>query len=305
MEFTDLFRPFTEKQKTDSFIYLQNYMLNKINEKEPFFIGRLSGNESNLCGRALSGMNIDQRLIFEMLAGAGIQFLSKEDLKDYVKAYHSACTKSDLLSIWSGTMYSQAKSYYDLLDKVKPTQKRICAQALEPFYFMDRSDYNFNAIFKGKKVLIVTSHEETTKEQLKSHTTIHRKPIFDETTQFHIYKPVQQNGGNHDEQSWKVHFEKMKNDLSELAVHFDFDIAIVSCGGFGMILCDHIYSHMRKSTIYVGGGLQLYFGIRGNRWNTHPVISKMMNEKWCSVVEKDKLSALSSNPRLCENSCYW
>ena len=36
MEFTDLFRPFTEKQKTDSFIYLQNYMLNKINEKEPF-----------------------------------------------------------------------------------------------------------------------------------------------------------------------------------------------------------------------------------------------------------------------------
>ena len=57
--------------------------------------------------------------------------------------------------------------------------------------------------------------------------------------------------------------------------------------------------------MYIGGGLQLYFGIKGNRWTNHPVISKMFDDKWCSVKEEDKPESLSKNPRLCENSCYW
>ena len=108
-----------------------------------------------------------------------------------------------------------------------------------------------------------------------------------------------------DTNSWTFHFDKMKNDLFELNKTFDFDIALVSCGGFGMILSDYICSELNKSTMYVGGGLQLYFGIIGNRWKTHPIISKLFNEKWCNVLDQDKPSTLSSNPRLCENGCYW
>ena len=97
----------------------------------------------------------------------------------------------------------------------------------------------------------------------------------------------------------------MKKELSELSQTFDFDIALVSCGGFGMILSDYIYSKMKKSVLYVGGGLQLYFGIKGNRWNSHPIISKLFNDKWTNVLEEDKPPTLAKNPRLCENSCYW
>ena len=53
MEFTDLTKPFTDEQKQQSFIYLQNYILEKTEKNEPFFIGRLSGNEPNFCGRVL------------------------------------------------------------------------------------------------------------------------------------------------------------------------------------------------------------------------------------------------------------
>ena len=51
--------------------------------------------------------------------------------------------------------------------------------------------------------------------------------------------------------------------------------------------------------------LQLYFGIIGNRWKSHPVISKLINDKWVNVLEEDKPAKLKLNSRLCENSCYW
>ena len=202
-------------------------------------------------------------------------------------------------------MYSQAKVCYDFLDKHNPKQKRICAHALEPFYFVDHPEYKFNKVFKNKKVLIITSHKATTLQQLKNHSNIFSKHIFDESSEFHVYKPVQQNAGNHDNNSWMFHFEKMKGDLCELNKTFDFDIALVSCGGFGMILSDYIFSQLGKSVMYVGGGLQLYFGIKGNRWLTHPNVLKLINDNWTSVLDDDIPPSLLSNPRLCENSCYW
>ena len=305
MDFKDLSLPFTDQQKLNSFLYLQNFLLEKTQKNEPFFIGRLSGNEPNICGSILSKQPISQKLLFEMLTTAGIQFLSKDDIKLYVEKYTNACKNSNILAIWGQTMYRQAIPFYNFLDKIYPNQPRICAQALESFYFINHADYHFSKIFENKKVLIITSHKETTKKQLNKHTTIFNKPIFHESTEFYIYKPPQQNAGNHDSNSWIYHFNIMKNDLIELKKTFDFDIVLTSCGGFGMIISDFIYSELKTSVMYIGGGLQIYFGIMGNRWKTHPIISKFVNENWTSVNDEDKPSTLTNNPQLCENSCYW
>ena len=85
MEFKNLETPFTDQQKINSFLYLQNYLLEKMKKKEPFFIGRLSGNEPNLCGKVLTKTMLDKKLLHEMLTTAGIQMLSNEDIKQYVK----------------------------------------------------------------------------------------------------------------------------------------------------------------------------------------------------------------------------
>ena len=301
MNFSNISQNFTEKEKEDSFIYLQNFMLDKDSKNEKFFIGRLSGNEPNLCGRVLSKQNIPNYLFQEMLVTAGIQFLNTEDLKYYVKLYTDSCKNSTLLSVWSGSMYRQAEVYYNILDKMFPEQKRICSQALEPFYFMLNKEYKIYKYFINKKVLIISSHNKTIESQLPIHTEIFDKPIFDKTTEFYVYKPPQQNGGNHDSNSWIYHYENIKKDLSKISNEFDFDIALVSCGGFGMITSNYIFNELNKNVMYIGGGLQLYFGIKGNRWNTHSTISKLMNDKWCNVKNEDK----PKYPKLCENSCYW
>ena len=83
MEFIDLSQPFTDKQNVESFLYLQNYILEKNEKKEPFFIGRLSGNEPNLCGKVLTKTNIDNRLLHEMLTTAGIQ-MKLNNMSNYI-----------------------------------------------------------------------------------------------------------------------------------------------------------------------------------------------------------------------------
>ena len=49
---------FTKKELLDSFLILQSFILNKINKNEKFFIGRLSGNETNLTGKVLQNIKI-------------------------------------------------------------------------------------------------------------------------------------------------------------------------------------------------------------------------------------------------------
>lgn len=113
MEFLDLIKAFTEEQKIVSFLYLQNYLLEKTENKEKFFIGRLSGNECNLCGKRLTKSDIPIKLLFGMLTGAGIQMMTDKDIDNYVDLYIKSCRNISILSVWDSNMYIQAKPYYD------------------------------------------------------------------------------------------------------------------------------------------------------------------------------------------------
>ena len=285
MNFTNLNIPFNESQKSISFNLVQTEI-----KKEKFFIGRLSGNETRLCGLFINNKNITTDLYQNMLFGAGIQFKTVDDLTQYVKMYNTSVKNTTLIGIWDGGMYKQAKEYYDYLNNIK--LNKICAHGLEPYYFMDEPTYK---CIPHKKILIITSHKETTLSQLPNLDKIYNKPIFD-NAEFYIYKPAQQNAGSHDTNSWQFHYNNMKQELADIKKTFNFDIALVSAGGFGMPLCNYIYTELNTSTIYVGGALQLFFGIMGKRW-----ANNNMNSFWVKTLMVDK----PLNTHLCEGSCYW
>jgi hypothetical protein len=276
---------FTESQKSISFNLVQTEI-----KKEKFFIGRLSGNETRLCGLFINNKNITKDLYKNMLYGAGIQFKTVDDLTQYVKMYNTSVKNTTLLGVWDGDMYKQAKEYYDYLNNIK--LNKICAHGLEPYYFMDEPTYK---CIPHKRILIITSHKETTLSQLPNLNKIYNKPIFD-NAEFYIYKPAQQNAGSHDTNSWQFHYNIMKQELADIKKTINFDIALVSAGGFGMFLCNYIYTELNTSTIYVGGALQLFFGIMGNRW-----ANINMNSFWVKTLMVDK----PLNTQLCEESCYW
>lgn len=290
------------RSEFDDFKALQTFILTKQKNGEPFFVGRLSGNETRFAGDIIAGHPASPDLFRKMLYEAGISFDDTSDVDLYIHLYDIAVSHCDMLGVWNGNMRMQAANYYKRLSAEHAKIPQIAAQALEPYYYMDSIHYQFPKIFENKRVLIISSHCETIKSQLDKRSVLFHKPIFADSTQFLVYKPPQQNGGSHDGQSWTIHMDKMKNDLHDIKHKvFNFEIALVSCGGFGMPISDYIFSDLKSSVMYVGGALQIYFGIMGQRWNMNERINKHVNGEWVRPMDADK----PKNPNLCENNCYW
>ena len=89
----------------------------------------------------------------------------------------------------------------------------------------------------------------------------------------------------------------MQNDIDKI----DFDIALLGCGAYGMPLGSFIKTKKKKTAIYIGGGLQILFGIKGTRWDSHEVVSNLYNSYWTRPSDLEK----PNNHMSVENGCYW
>ena len=64
--------------------------------------------------------------------------------------------------------------------------------------------------------------------------------------------------------SWQTQVEVAEQQLRALAP--SFDVALVAAGAWGPLLQRFLKQHLHKSSVYVGGALQLHFGIWGGRY---------------------------------------
>ena len=193
-------------------------------------------------------------------------------------------------------MYGPMLDFHVFMSRFMYNKPRICMHALEPFRYMDLETYRFADLFKDKRVLIITSHADTVTQQIEKGKLYHTKALFPDSASLNVYRSVQQNGKSNDDQSWKVHFEKMKEDLTVLAETDPYDVVLAGCGGYGMLLSNFLHKQLKKSVIYVGGGIQLFFGIKGDRWK-----DVEYTEDWIYPLDSDK----PSEPEVCESGCYW
>lgn len=152
----------------------------------------------------------------------------------------------------------------------------------------------------GKKVLIVYPFVETIKFQYQKKDLIWTGEHEGKLPDFELitYKPYWSLGSNKPHSSWKETFEKMRDDISKL----DFDVAILGCSHYGLPLVSHIKSNMNKTAIYMGGELQILFGIKGGRWDGWEKVNKYYNKNWIRAFD-DKPD--SYNGFGTDNGCYW
>lgn len=83
-------------------------------------------------------------------------------------------------------------------------------------------------------------------------------------------------------ENWFDALKSMQSQIDQV----QFDIALLGCGAYGLPLAAYIKGK-GKQAIHFGGGLQLYFGIRGNRWDNHPVLKEYFNEYWTRPVSEE------------------
>lgn len=90
------------------------------------------------------------------------------------------------------------------------------------------------------------------------------------------------------------------NRLSEEILKIDFDIAFLSCGSYAMHCGDFIKNIMKKKSIYVGGILNVLFGIYGKRYDTAFFDQFINFEYYINPFENEKVKLITAG-RLYEN----
>lgn len=216
---------------------------------------------------------------------------SERMLELFCKSYNNAIKNSDLLAsfIFNSRNIVDIQNFYSQNYNIK----QIYSRSLEPFYQVQENIKPWTHYLLGKKVLVINPFVESFKKQLQNNFQIFKdkdKQIFLDEQEFVFYKSYQTIAGNHIHNDWFETFMIMCRDIEKL----DFDIAILGCGGYGLPLCNFIKTNLGKSAIYIGGGLQLLFGVMGKRWEN--------NEMWKNIIQDNETSFIKpSNDEICKN----
>ena len=148
----------------------------------------------------------------------------------------------------------------------------------------------------GKRVLVVHPFKTTIERQYARRAELF--PGTDILPQFADLRIVQAvqglAGADTGYASWFDALAAMEQQMDAAP----YDVAIIGAGAYGLPLAAHARD-TGHAAIQMSGALQLLFGIRGKRWDDHPIISKLYNDAWVrpeeTLAHKEKV----------EGGSYW
>lgn len=230
---------------------------------------------------------IRKKIFKDMFINAGFFPVNNENIQRFSDLMIEDIKMLDILGSWRVEECLLAKSLSHTI--------KVDLKSLEPYY----STIPWTEALRNKRVLVVHPFNGTIEEQYFNN----RRNIFANTNILPDFKSlvtikaVQTIGGNKTEfNNWFQALESMKIKIEQTS----FDVAIIGCGAYGFPLAAHV-KRIGKKAIHLGGATQILFGIRGNRWDSHPLISKYINEYWV----RPKLEDMPLGASSVENACYW
>lgn len=275
---------------------LFNYIKDKINTNKKFIIPRIAGIENNMAfyGLLIKNNRINTNnteKIFNqfkiMKNNAGIKLETINDLTKYSDLYLDSFNNCEIYSDWEkyGDVYKYISQSHDYIEKQynkKLNKENLWAFTYDIFHYIHSNPWTLS--LANKKILIVSSFIDSIKDKINIRENIYGIDLFP-NCEFVFIKPPQTNGTNPSE-VFNIELEKFQNKI--IKIKDSFDIALVSCGGYGNLICNEIYK-MGKSSIYVGGVLQMYFGIYGARWlrERNDIMRLYLNNNWSRPKETE------------------
>ena len=254
----------------------------------PFMLGRFGAVEMHCVSRWMSGQKCTDSEKHQALYAAGIFPNDQKTINQFCETYIDAIKTTDLLGVWEVVDEKKAIKRYC------PKAELMPSRSIEPYYF----DNPWSAELEGKKVLIVHPFIESIGNQLKQRELIWPgENVLPQFASVMYVKSVQSNAGAITEfKDWFEALESMKRKIAAC----DFDIAIIGAGAYGLPLAAYVKS-IGKQAIQMSGATQILFGIKGKRWDDHPVISKFYNDAWVRPLQ----SETPPDIKKVEGGSYW
>lgn len=268
------------------------YIIDRIKEGCPFVIGRLSmGSELGFVSQLLAGRPLDNYYGADQ---AGFYPKTPEGLLESAKIYYRSVESLNAPydAAASFGMYDDDDWWYCL----NPKLTHLGSRSLEPFYFMENP---WSKYLDGKTVLIVAHFIETIRCQLRVREKLYPgTSLLPPGVKFKFVRTFQTSMAS--KLPHNSYGETINATLDIIDAQEPYDIALISAGAYGMPFAQHIRKN-GHSAIYIGGGLQIMFGIKGNRWLGHNVINKFFNKHWIYPLKVDTPDWHMTF----EDSAYW
>jgi len=249
------------------------------------------------------GLNIpeEERLVLER--NAGVFPCSDESIQRWAMEARDSIKSADCLATgWYEHTKVKEEELFGLLGW---NGIRVALRSLEPYYAMAK--HRWTKELAGQSVCVVSSFGETARGQIeKGESRIwpgSGGSLWPESVQWHWvqtgYSPSLALGRAGWEESPEDWSEAVKS-VVDAVVDSGARVVIIGCGGLGMLIGARL-KQKGKICIVLGGATQVLFGIKGQRWIHHEVISKFWNSEWVWP----SLEETPGGAGEVENSCYW
>ena len=289
---------------TNDNIKLKNYITEKFDNNLNFIIPRIAGIENVFAYLGIGLFRKDIKWDYLkyrqglqiMKKNAGIKLTNDESIIKYSKCYCSAFEVADLYASWElyGDVRKAIHKSHDFIRLIS-TKNEIWGYVYDIFHYINNP---WTHALRGKRILIISPFIESIREKLDIREKIYGVDLFPDC-KFILLKPPQTHG-DEDCEEFNIEFNKFCSEI--MKIKDDFDVALCSCGGYGNPICAFIYN-IEKSAIYIGGVLQMYFGIYGKRWlkERKDVMKLYLNEHWSRPKSTEK----PKSAKEIEEGCYW
>ena len=196
----------------------------------------------------------------------------------WAETYLGSLGGIDLLAVWHNKGEEEISARY----APQATLTRI--RALEPYYH----ETPWTASLEGKRVLVVTPFEETVSLQRERHRGADLFPgAADVLPDFElsiVRSPFSAALVRPRHSDWSAALEAMTAEIRER----EFDVCLVGAGAYSLPVCAFVRRELERSAVHLGGALQILFGIRGRRWDGHPILKGFFNENWTRPVQSER-----------------
>ena len=229
----------------------------------------------------------ERRVISNMTVASGFFPPARAAIRRFSSLMYDDMNHLDILGSWRPEEY--------LLHRHLLHVTAVPLTALEPYL----STNPWSEILEGRNVLVVHPFSQTIESQYHNH----RQRLFDDRRvlpkfgKLTTVRAVQTIAGNKTQHAdWFQALAAMQGAMDQA----DYDVAIIGCGAYGFPLAAHA-KRRGKLAVHLGGATQILFGIKGNRWDADPQISRLYNEWWVRPAPEERVAGADR----VENACYW
>ena len=221
---------------------------------------------------------------------SGVFPKTSDCFRRFAEIYLERLKELDGCAVW----YNPGES--EILARFAPDVRRFEITALEPYFFKEP----WTASLAGKRVLVVHPFESSIRTQFPRRAELwpdlpEMLPAFDLEV---IRTPYGFSATSF--LDWCAMIRWIEERIESLHHRWPIDVALIGCGAAGLPLASFV-KRLGGIGIHTGGATQIFFGIRGGRWDRMQEFQGFFTPTWV----RPKLEETPPESCKVDNGGYW